>query len=414
MGDCDQGQAREVGVRLWSLSETLTNGVSEKIIQSAISHLSSVLTVVLVLVVSIFFYGTFYYTYTTTTEQEIPLALQFTPCNGSQDARCSFPTGQLKLGRRVNLIQGQPYNIISRLSLPASRANEDHGMFMSCLTLTTGEGVRLEQSCKSSMLEYRSPLQKMIDTLVFTPLLLTGISKQNQQININFFQDFQFDSQQMGEMLTLDILSRQLEISEASIAIFAELTGLRYLMYHHPWISAVLGIGTNLVFLGSILLMSFTRFLSPQSSSETSDLVENTEGRSDDAGENDEIPDYATTETVPTRSAPVRLILGLCSLLRTIILSTLKLALLATLVLISYHAYQHQTYNPSEIAEITYNEVITMVNHHYLQHQDTYDHFIDYLSNTTEDIMVQLLLVKVTFIILIVFVVSSMTKYIVG
>ena len=129
------------------------------------------------------------------------------------------------MGRGFALIQGQAYKIVSRLSLPDSGANADHGMFMTCLTFTTADGVTVEQSCKSSMLEYRSPLQKMIDTLVFTPLLLTGISKQNQQVNINFFQNFQLDSQQLGEIFTLDILSRQLEISEASIAIFAELTG---------------------------------------------------------------------------------------------------------------------------------------------------------------------------------------------
>lgn len=390
MGDCDQ--AGGVLGRFWRLSDCLTDGVSEKTIQSAISHLSSLLTLVLVFIVSIFIYGTFYYSYTTTTEYEIPLNLQFQPCNGSEDLRCSHPTGQLVLGRRVSLVQGQPYNIISRLTLPDSQANADHGMFMTCLTLTTGDGVRLDQSCKSSMMEYRSSLQKMIDTLVFTPLLLTGISKQNQEINIDFFQNFQFQSQELGEIFTLDILSRQLEISEASIAILAELTGLRYLLYHHPWISAVVGVGTNLLFLGSIVLMSFTRFLSPHSTPETSDVVGTTEGRegNDTGGEHNEITDGGddvSGETVPRRSAPVRLILMVCSLLRTILVSTLKLSLLLTLVLISYHAYLHQTYNPTEVAEITYNEVISMVDHHYHQHQETYKLFIDFLSKITEDIM---------------------------
>ena len=107
--------------------------------------------------------------------------------------------------------------------------------------------------------------------------------------------------------------------------------------------------------------------------------------------------------------------LKLCSFLGTILISTLKLSLLATLLLISYQAYLHETYNPSEIAEITYNEVIAMLDHHSHHYQETYAYslFIDFLNNITEDIMVQLLLVKVTFIFLIVFV-MSMTKYIVG
>ena len=84
-------------MRAWSLTGALTSGVSEKALQSVISHLSSLLTLVLVFVVSIFFYGTFYYSYTKTTEYEIPLDLKFKPCNGSEDVRCSFPTGQGRL-----------------------------------------------------------------------------------------------------------------------------------------------------------------------------------------------------------------------------------------------------------------------------------------------------------------------------
>ena len=184
-------------------------------------------------------------------------------------------------------------------------------------------------------------------------------------------------------------------------------------MYHHPWISAVVGVGTNLAFLGSIVLMSFTRFLSPHSSPETSEVVGHSESRGDIAGEHNEVTATINAETVSLRSELMRLSVKVCSLLRTIILSTLKLSLLASLVLISYQAYLHETYNPSEIAEMTYYEVISMVDHHYRHHQDTYNLFIDFFSHATEDIMVQLLVVKVTFIVLIVFVIS-MTKYIVG
>ena len=174
-----------------------------------------------------------------------------------------------------------------------------------------------------------------------------------------------------------------------------------------------MGVSTNLVFLGSITLMSFTTFLSPHSSPETSEVVENSESRGDITGEQNEVRATTNAETVSRRSALMRMSLKLCSLLRTIILSTLKLSLLASLVLISYHAYLHETFNPSEIAEITYNEVISMVDHYYPHHQDAYNLFIDFFSSATEDIMVQLLIVKVTFIVLIVFV-MSMTKYIVG
>ena len=189
-------------------------------------------------------------------------------------------------------------------------------------------------------------------------------------------------------------------------------------MYHHPWVSAVLGVGTNLVFLGSILLMSFASFFPPHSSPETPEMDGDTEGEDNVGEHNPEVPANAVVEaTVSRRSAPMRLILKLWSILRTFLISSLKLSLLATLAFISYQAYLHETYNPSEIAEITYNEVVTMLDDHYHHHQDTYTStynlLFDFLNNISEDIMVQLLLVKVTFIILIVFV-MSMTKYIVG
>ena len=40
-------------------------------------------------------------------------------------------------------------------------------------------------------------------------------------------------------------------------------------MYRHPWISMVVGIGTNILLLSSIILLSWTRFLRPDSVART-------------------------------------------------------------------------------------------------------------------------------------------------
>ena len=37
--------------------------------------------------------------------------------------------------------------------------------------------------------------------------------------------------------------------------------GLRYIMHRHPWISAFVGVGSNLAMLVMIMLVSWTRFL---------------------------------------------------------------------------------------------------------------------------------------------------------
>ena len=48
-----------------------------------LSVLSSILTVLLVLTVSVFLYGTFYYAYIPKDVYKMPLDLQFHPCNES-------------------------------------------------------------------------------------------------------------------------------------------------------------------------------------------------------------------------------------------------------------------------------------------------------------------------------------------
>ena len=46
---------------------------------------------------------------------------------------------------------------------------------------------RIGQSCKASLAEYRSPLLRTMETLTYSPALLTGLSSQKQLLNINFF-----------------------------------------------------------------------------------------------------------------------------------------------------------------------------------------------------------------------------------
>ena len=69
--------------------------------------------------------------------------------------RCSNPAGTVFLGKGQPLVQGQTYSMSLALEVPDTPANEDHGMFMSCLSISSRAGVLIERSCKSSMLEYR-------------------------------------------------------------------------------------------------------------------------------------------------------------------------------------------------------------------------------------------------------------------
>lgn len=58
----------------------------------------------------------------------------------------------------------------------------------------------------------------------------------------------------------VEIQSRHIEFYSATIMINAHLSGLRYLMFHWPILSAVVGISTNLFFIVFICILSYLHF----------------------------------------------------------------------------------------------------------------------------------------------------------
>jgi len=229
------------------------------------SFLTTILTCVLVLALSVFLYATFYYAYMPMEMHHIPVHLQFQPCKDT-NARCSFPSAQLRLSRNQKLHQGQTYSISLKLEIPDSPVNEDHGMFMTCLQISSASGEQIGESCKSSIAQYRSPLLRSMETVTYSPTLLTGWSTQKQEVLINYFSNFQTDPRTPAEVITVEIKSKHLEVAEASLEIHAELKGLKYLMYHHPWISSFFGISTFISILTTIILVSWARFLQNEES----------------------------------------------------------------------------------------------------------------------------------------------------
>jgi len=254
------------------IRSTVTNTMAkskvakDKTTHVLMSFLSTILTGVLVLALSIFLYATFYYAYMPVEMHHIPIHLQFQPCKDS-NARCSFPSANLSLSRNQKLHQGQTYSISLRLEIPDSPVNENHGMFMTCLKISSATGDQIGESCKSSISQYRSPLLRTMETVTYSPTLLTGWSSQKQDLHINYFSNFQTDPRTPAESINVEIQSRHLEVAEASLEIHAELKGLKYLMYRHPWISSIFGVGTFISILATIILVSWARFLQNEEAS---------------------------------------------------------------------------------------------------------------------------------------------------
>lgn len=226
--------------------------------------LSTLLTVVLVVSASLFMYGTFYYAYMPKEIHEVDVNFQFDPCVDTM-GMCSFPNASVNLdGKKQRLMTGQPYSINLLLEVPDSPTNQALGMFMSCLHIHTKDRKTIGDTCKSNILEFRSDLLRVMETLAFSPFLLTGSTTQRQWINVNYFTEFMDDPHSPATDLTLVLRSKFLQVYSASLQVHAEFAGLRHIMFHHPVLSTVVGVSSNMFILAVIILISWSRFFVPE------------------------------------------------------------------------------------------------------------------------------------------------------
>ena len=49
------------------------------------------------------------------------------------------------------------------------------------------------------------------------------------------------------------------QVYNTQLLVHAEFSGLRHIMYHHPWLSTTAGILSNILILTIIMLISWTR-----------------------------------------------------------------------------------------------------------------------------------------------------------
>ncbi|KAK3555176.1 hypothetical protein QTP86_010041 [Hemibagrus guttatus] len=219
----------------------------------------------LLLWVSIFLYGSFYYSYMPTVSFSTPVNYQYrSDCESASSELCSFPMANvslLKNGKEQVLMYGQPYQVSLELEMPESPVNEQLGMFMIKMSCYTKGGKIVSSVARSSMLHYRSSLLQTLSTMVFSPMLLTGLSEQKQLIEVELYSDYKSDSYQPTVGAVIEIQSRRVQIYSAHLRIHAYFTGIKYLLYNFPLTSAVIGVGSNFTFLSVIVLFSYLQFI---------------------------------------------------------------------------------------------------------------------------------------------------------
>ncbi|XP_026324628.1 seipin isoform X2 [Hyposmocoma kahamanoa] len=210
-----------------------------------------------ILWISVFMYVVFYYTYIPNVTHVRPVHLQFKSCE-EQMGVCSFPSAHVQLTKRsYMLMPAQPYRVRLVLDMPESPPNKELGMFLVCAQMRAKGGVLVSSSCRSAMLRHRSRLHTLFRTMLLVPLLLSGCSEEKQQLQVELFSDFVDDQDVPVTDAYVEVQSRFAQVYGVELHIEAHFTGLRYVMFHWPKFSCVVGISSNLFFVSLIFILSW-------------------------------------------------------------------------------------------------------------------------------------------------------------
>ncbi|XP_062574407.1 seipin-like [Saccostrea cucullata] len=141
--------------------------------------------------------------------------------------------------------------------LPESPINKELGMFMVKLQLYNKAGEFVASSSRSIILHYRSELLRILDTFVFSPLLLSGFAEQKQSLTVEFYNSYIDDSYNPAVGAYIEVQNRRIQIYSATLKIHAHFSGLRYMLFYWPILSAAIGTSLNMCLLSFITLLSW-------------------------------------------------------------------------------------------------------------------------------------------------------------
>ncbi|CAO1397873.1 unnamed protein product [Diamesa tonsa] len=227
--------------------------------------------IVLFVCAAVLMYALFYLTYMPSITHIKPVYMQYNKiCDDKvNDRSCysdgvkdsimspyhSFPSAHVQLSKKQLLMVGQPYIITVKIDLPETPRNQDQGMFMVCLSMKDQSSILKSHGCRSTMLHYRSPLLQKVKTIVYMPLYVLGIYEQKQELDVEMYSNYVDDATNPVTDVYVEIQSKVIEFYSVTLHITAHFTGLRYIMFHFPVLSALVGIAGNLMFIVMIGLL---------------------------------------------------------------------------------------------------------------------------------------------------------------
>ncbi|CAD7090577.1 unnamed protein product [Hermetia illucens] len=216
------------------------------------------LAIAIIIWTAVFMYVAFYYTHMPAIAHTRPVNMQFETCSYDTSGLCSFPHAHVSLTKKQQLLMvGQSYRIFVYIDMPESPQNQKLGMFLVCADLRDASSKLRGHSCRSAMLRYKSPLLQQISTWLLSPLLILGLREEYQNIPVELFSNYNEEQLHPVTDVYIEVQSKAIQFYSVSLHIIADFTGLRYVMFHWPTVSAIIGISSNLFFILMIFLLSW-------------------------------------------------------------------------------------------------------------------------------------------------------------
>lgn len=96
-------------------------------------------------------------------------------------------------------------------------------------------------SCRSAMLHYRSYAIRMLSTIIMSPLVVLGLKDETQQVPVELFSSYEDCQDHPVTDVYVEIQTKQIQYYSVTLHITAHFSGLRYIMFHWPLLSASIG-----------------------------------------------------------------------------------------------------------------------------------------------------------------------------
>lgn len=167
-------------------------------------------------------------------------------------APCSFLTRQLSL--QLDTAHPTPHSASLSLQLADTPHNRELGMFLVCLTVLPANLT----SCSSALLPHQSPLVSHVANFLMLPFHLCSSVFSHHKISVLLLDKFVFPTDSTA--LRIELQSSRLQVGGAALQIWpSDLSGLKFLMFHHPRLSFLLGVAIILAILFILITLAISR-----------------------------------------------------------------------------------------------------------------------------------------------------------